>query len=72
MNITVEAMKNDLGSVLLVANDTAHDVKIITSILPELSNKVVELHSTLPGIANDVEMLVKLTVIHSLLPLYYR
>jgi hypothetical protein len=65
VSITVEAIENDIGSVLLIANDTAHHVRTVAGILPELSTRVTDLQNELPSIANNVELLIKLTVILS-------
>lgn len=65
VSITVEAIENDIGTVLFIANDTAHHVRTVAGLLPELSTRVTELQTELPSIANNVEFLIKLIVIPS-------
>ena len=55
-------MKSNLGDIFLVVNDTAHDLKIVTNILPELSNKVTDIHNKVPIMAENLERLLKLAV----------
>jgi hypothetical protein len=62
LNIKVDAVKNDVGAILLIVNDTAHKLETATTLLPELSDKVTDMHKTMSGMADTLEKLLKLTV----------